>query len=99
MNNDQYRQGDVFFIKIDKLPIGVKKAKSTVLVYGESSGHSHRLVAGDVFKKGNEMFLVLNKASDVVHEEHKSIRLPKGLYAVVRQREYLSSDMTRIVID
>ncbi len=42
---------------------------------------------------------ILTKAGRVVHEEHNTIDLPVGKYAVIRQREYVSSDMTKIVRD
>lgn len=95
-----YRQGDVLIKQIDQIPTGLKKQKGNVLVYGESTGHSHRLVDGSVMRDDqNNMYLVLKKDSQIVHEEHDAIDLPKGYYAVIRQREYTSGDMTKLVVD
>lgn len=47
--NIQDRQGDVFLISIDKIPIKVKKRKSNVLVEGEATGHSHKLINATIF--------------------------------------------------
>ena len=43
------------------------------------------------------MFLVLKKATQVVHEEHKSVNLGKGLWAIVRQREYHPEEIRTVV--
>lgn len=94
------RQGDLIFLKIDKLPKELKKVPSRVIVRGESTNHSHRLVGGDVFSgKDGLLYLVLDKAGKIVHEEHSPIKLSKGLWAAKRQKEYLSKDMARIVTD
>lgn len=95
-----YRQGDVLIKDIDRLPDGLKKQADDVLVYGESTGHAHRLKGGSVFldKKG-AMFLMIADKGFVVHEEHKPITLKKGAYAVIRQREYTMDNMTKLVVD
>ena len=93
------RQGDILFIKLDKLPKGLKEQESKILVYGEATGHAHRLQEGSVFtNKDGLLYLVLSKASKIVHEEHKPIKLEKGLWGVVRQREYHPEEI-RTVID
>lgn len=35
----------------------------------------------------------------IVHEEHRTLTLPRGLYEVVRQREYVSPEEDRLVFD
>ncbi len=93
------RQGDVLLKRIESLPKGLIKQKSLILVYGEATGHSHRLKAGQVLTdKDGLMFLKLAKATELVHEEHGTIKLPKGFYAVIRQREYTPEEI-RTVID
>lgn len=94
-----YRHGDVLITKIDSIPKGTTKKKDNVLVYGESTGHAHRLIGGEIFTKGEAMFLNVKKGAKLVHEEHKTIELPKGKYSVIRQREYLTKDMTKVVVD
>lgn len=93
------RQGDILITSIGSIPSGVKKVPTGIIVYGESSGHAHRLVGGDVLHKGDAMFLNVPKSATIVHEEHKTITLGKGKYAVTRQREYMAKDMTRVVVD
>lgn len=94
-----YRQGDVLIKQVTDIPAGLKTSKDNVLVYGESTGHAHRLQGGSVKTKGDEMYIIADDGAKIVHEEHDTIELMKGRYAVIRQREYLSADMTRLVID
>ena len=96
----QYRQGDVFIQNIEEMPKELKKIISGVVVIGEATGHAHRLIGGEVFKdKMGKMFLDVKKTAQLIHDEHKPIVLVKGKWAVVRQREYVSSDMTKIIVD
>ena len=39
-----YRQGDVLIVKIAKLPAeGLKETKDKVIIWGETTGHSHKV--------------------------------------------------------
>lgn len=96
----QFRQGDLLITKIDSLPKNLKKVIDGVILRGESTGHKHQLIGGDVFTdKSGLLYLALSKNGEVVHEEHGAIKLPKGLYAVKRQREYTNQDATKLVVD
>ena len=97
-----YRQGDILLQKIDSLP-AVKICKQSmegeeikdaiILSLGEATGHKHQLIKQDskLVKSVNldQFFLLVNSPSDLTHEEHTKITLPKGNYRVVRQRTYL----------
>jgi len=94
------RQGDLLFKKVSKFPKGLKRIPRGIILRGEVTGHSHRLVGGDVFSdKNGIMYLSVLKNGHIVHEEHKTINLSRGKYAVIRQREYQSKDMVRVVVD
>lgn len=96
----QFRQGDLFIQEIEQLPEGLKAQKNLILVYGEATGHKHQLKSGQVFTDDKGlMFLKLSKVTELIHEEHATIDLPKGNYVVIRQREYQSKDMVRLVVD
>lgn len=87
-----YRHGDVLLRRIASLPIGVQKRVGATLAHGELTGHSHRIQQSDAVQlwvNGNELFLeVKEPTATLVHEEHRAIELPQGLYRVWRQREY-----------
>lgn len=96
----QLRQGDLLIKQIGSLPQNLKESKDNILLRGEVTGHSHLLQGGRLLKdKAGAMFLDIPDTALLVHEEHKPIKLSSGKYAVVRQREYQSKDMTRLVID
>ena len=89
------RQGDLIFKSLNEFP-DTRIVKSfiegdeTVLVHGETTGHSHRLQGDfDLYRDGkNNVFFEVKSKAKVVHEEHKTIKLDQGKYALIRQREY-----------
>lgn len=105
-----YRQGDVLFTRIDRLPAGDRKKRTNATVaYGEVTGHSHQVavedrVAAEVYEIGDALFLSVSEGgvsiggARLVHEEHGTIVLPAGNYAVTIQREY-SPEAVRDVLD
>ena len=102
MDTDNFlaRQGDLLIQPTGSIPKGVKKVLDNVVLEGEATGHHHRLVGGYVYKHTNgAMYFQVNKKATLVHEEHKPIEFKAGKYAVIRQREYVSSDMVRPVVD
>lgn len=99
VNKMQHRQGDILFQKIDKFPLGLKLKNTEIIVYGESTSHAHRLKGGSIFTgKDGLMYLKVAKEALVTHEEHKTIKLSKGFWAIIRQREY-TPEAIRTVAD
>jgi len=95
-----YRQGDVLFIQIDSIPEDAKPQISNIVVEGETTGHAHRLQGGQIMITATAMYIACHlQASHIVHEEHRTITLPPGVYEVRRQREYVSPELTRQVLD
>jgi hypothetical protein len=85
----QYRQGDLLFIKQEALPADLVARESRVIVEGESTGHAHRLTSGTVLDgQHGAIWLDLDTTAEVVHEEHGAITLDPGPWLVIRQREY-----------
>jgi hypothetical protein len=93
------RQGDVLLQKVSNLPKGLKLRKDNILVYGETTGHKHALATTElsVYGTEDEMFVSLDKPTELVHEEHNTIQVDKGLWKVVRQREYSPSENRRVL--
>lgn len=102
MNRNQFqaRQGDLFFVPVKPEEVKGRKQKNNVIALGELTGHSHELVEGEVLQDKGTKFLVLSKASKVVHQEHNPVALEKGTYKVTRQREYKPTKLRPVkVID
>ena len=50
-----YRQGDLLFIKINEIPKKRKRRyKYDVLAWGETTGHTHKLENGAIYRAINE---------------------------------------------
>jgi hypothetical protein len=95
--NALYRHGDVLISKVAALPTGAqplqsKQGESVTLAHGEVTGHSHRIRQtndAQLWAHGNETFLeITGNSATLIHEEHKAIELPRGVYRVWKQREY-----------
>jgi hypothetical protein len=101
MNSSCYRQGDVFIIPMASLPgKGIRKSHGGVLALGEVTGHAHRLAdpgQAEVFTIDQQMYLdVPSGGAEIIHEEHGTITLPRGAYAVRIQREYTPAGIRRV---
>lgn len=99
----QYRQGDVFITRVQKIPADAKAAARDsgriVLAYGEATGHAHAVLDEDVrlLATGDRRFLeVGDKGATVKHEEHAPVSLPPGKYEVIRQREYSPEEIRNV---
>lgn len=106
MIDEIYRQGDLLIRKIEKFPMDkgrMRHKKDNIILEGEATGHAHRLVDGTLYTDwgvGNAgMYIDVPLRGEIVHEEHGTIELRKGLYEIVRQREYLKEGATGFVID
>ena len=85
-----------------------KARKDGVIVEGEQTGHMHRVSKGVLYDgKPNvagwntpeQLFLHTDEATEITHDEHTAIRLPKGDYEITFQREYDENNRHRRVID
>ncbi|MCW5312801.1 hypothetical protein GTQ43_02735 [Nostoc sp. KVJ3] len=104
-NNSQasilYRHGDVLIRHIASLPVGAQKRIGATLAHGEITGHSHRIQQSDAVQlwvHGSDLFLEVKEPSaTLVHEEHRAIELPQGLYRVWKQREYRPDTYVEVI--
>ena len=87
-----WRQGDIFIRAISAVPqeAASRPLPHTVLAHGEVTGHSHRVVDPAALFAGDGCFYLDVRADQarVVHDEHGTITLDRGVYRVWRQREY-----------
>lgn len=102
----QFRQGDVFITRINKLPENLTPSKREkgriILAHGEATGHAHAISEkkAKAFRdEADVSYLDIATAlAEVQHEEHATVHLPRGHYRVIRQREY-SPESIRNVAD
>lgn len=91
-----YRHGDILIKKIEKLEENLEVVEN-VLAEGKATGHSHKIKGAKVYldKNGNRFIKVAKKAI-LTHEEHAEIQIEKGIYAVIRQREYTPQGLRQV---
>jgi len=84
-----FRHGDLLLEQITEIPTETNPRPDGVLAYGTTTGHSHRLIGGQVLEAEGTIYLqIAEPGAKVVHEEHSPIDLPVGNYIVVRQRQF-----------
>jgi hypothetical protein len=106
----QFRQGDVLIERVSKIPDDAKKQAGIggriILAYGEATGHHHSIDINDadLWKTAFDQFISVEKKAVLVHgpcnpPEHDLIRLTKGEFIVIPQREYVPKELPRKVTD
>lgn len=107
-NKEQARQGDIFFKVVAQPPAQTKKHGTSVLAYGEVTGHSHTIktpkfseLDSVVDPDGNIYVRSNSEPIEVGHEEHGTVTLDPGQWwCISRQREFDPvSENRRIVAD
>lgn len=100
-------QGDIALIRIAHVPRGAKRRPKTerhVIAHSET-GHDHFIASkmGVVFDDPTNpliCYLRLGADADLVHarsyDTHETIRVKKGAYKIVRQREYTPEGWRRV---
>ena len=92
-----YRHGDLLIREIKELPKTIKKLVKTdkfVLAEGETTGHKHLLkdktkTGFEVYQDVNGNFVLdLKVDAEVSHEEHKTVKIKKGIYFVEHEKEF-----------
>lgn len=96
-----YRQGDVFLMKA-QIPKDAKPIQDEngllILARGEATGHHHSVSARNaiMLMVGTVMYLRCLRKTELKHQEHGPIVLPKGDYIVKRQREYHPEEIRNV---
>lgn len=98
-----YRQGDVLIVPITaELPEGAQAVERDngriVLAYGEATGHSHAIASksATLYAHGDVRYLHAKRPVALRHEEHARIDIPAGLYRIIRQVEYMPTELRTV---
>ncbi len=97
-----YRHGDVLIKEVNINPTKGKKRRNNVLAHGEVTGHCHQIIDGAaaMWDFDDKVYLeVQDKLATLSHEEHHALKLPKGNYEIIIQREYDDEKEWRNVLD
>ncbi len=96
-----WRHGDIMIASVAAIPNGAERRPTSVLAWGEVTGHSHRIEeveTAEILELQGVMYLNVTSAlARLVHQEHQPITLPRGTYRFWYQREYSPEAIRRIV--
>ena len=89
--------GDVLLKQVKTIPTDAIQILTDLLWKGES--HHHRLQGQFKIFKQNESIFVASNGAEMIHEEHKTVALPEGLYVldVVREFDHLLEESRRVI--
>ncbi len=104
---DIIRQGDVLLVRVKAIPKDAvaqpMSGKKVILAFGEVTGHHHRFEFLDMTQNaklyvahGGARYLDVSAPSDLTHEEHATVRVPAGKWALPRQVEYTPAALRRV---
>lgn len=90
-----WTQGDVVIVEEELPKDAVDIKHDGVLAYGEVTGHRHRINNGQVrfFRSERGMYAKALTDLEIIHEDHPSVRVPKGTtfrYHQEREADWLS---------
>ena len=85
-----YQQGDVTIKPVAAVPGDASPLGGRVLAEGEATRHRHLAEAEDVtlFTHEGVLYMRVPSGTRVVHEEHRALDIPPGVYLVGQVREY-----------
>ena len=101
-----YRHGEIALIGIKKLPRGLKKTNTNVLMAG-ATGNSHAFDNGSVYfitKTEENPYLIgyfVAKNTNLLHPEHKDetggAKIADGVYELRKQQEFTPEGLIPII--
>lgn len=74
-----FQTGDVLYFKTESIPKAAKPIKGNLIHQGNNHKHT---ISGKfkLYKTKDDMFIRCDGTCKLLHEEHKIISIPKGIY-------------------
>ena len=84
-----YRHGDLLIRQIDKIPESATPLSTSIIAHGEN-GNTHKLHGSQQVYETPDKQIHFEAKQDVSlkHQEHSTLKISKGNYVVVHEREY-----------
>lgn len=97
------QHGDLLLKRADTIPTEAVELPHLRLLESVGRDNAHRFAEGSaavLFKYGETIFVTISDAAQLVHDEHKPITIPPGIWVMDRVREYNpETDEVRLVVD
>ena len=84
-----YRHGDLLIRQVDKIPESATQLSTNIIAHGEN-GNTHKLHGSHQVYETPDKQILFTAEQDVSlkHEEHSTLKIEKGNYVIVHEREY-----------
>ena len=84
-----YRHGDLLIRQVDKIPESATQLSTNIIAHGEN-GNTHKIQGSHQIYETPDKQILLEAKQDVSlkHQEHNTLKISKGNYVVVHEREY-----------
>ena len=84
-----YRHGDLLIRQVKKIPESATQLSTNIVAHGEN-GHSHKLHGSHQVYEIPDKQILFEAKQDLFlkHQEHNTLKISKGNYVVVHEREY-----------
>ncbi len=99
------RQGDVLLELVTDLPTSTiipKDPRGVILAEGESTGHYHGITSryAKLFRTEEDVrYLRVTAPVALTHQEHTTVKIPKGTYRVRIHTSYTPGELPKNVAD
>ena len=89
-NLKHYRHGDLLIKQVAQIPQSAIPLSTSIIAEGEKTGHNHELNGPHRIYEMLDKNLYFEAKQDIElkHPEHNTIRIPKGNYVIVPEREH-----------
>ena len=84
-----YRHGDLLLRQVDEIPESAQQLSTNIIAHGEN-GNTHKIQGSHQIYETPDKQILLEAKQDVSlkHQEHNTLKISKGNYVVVHEREY-----------
>ena len=93
-----FQNGDVLIKKVDSIPEDAAPIAGSLVHKGEN--HSH-IIQGtaELYGLGDELYIHALSACQIIHDEHKPVEIPVGLYKkeIVKEYDHWTEEARNII--
>ena len=84
-----YRHGDLLLRQVDEIPESAPPLSTSIVAHGEN-GNTHKIQGSHQIYETPDKQILLEAKQDVSlkHQEHNTLKISKGNYVVVQEREH-----------
>lgn len=82
-----YRQGDLLLVEENDVDLSIAVKEGDEFRVESENGSSH-IIKAPIYRLYNEQYIVVDKPSKLVHQQHPELLIEPGIYRVEFVRDY-----------